>query len=180
MSNRKQNVLILVACGLVCVAIDGLDYATGRESDLFVFYFVPVALAAWRAGRGAGILMALIAAVAWFESDFLSEPSYLWVVGSWDTAMRLTAFLGTALATWKIREELAREQALNRALATAMAEVKQLRGIIPMCSFCRKIRDDKNQWIPLESYISKHSDAQVSHGLCPACYKKHYGEENGT
>ena len=61
-----------------------------------------------------------------------------------------------------------------------MAQIKTLSGILPMCSFCRKIRDDKNQWVPLESYISKHSDAQVSHGLCPICYKKHYGEENGT
>ena len=61
-------------------------------------------------------------------------------------------------------------------LKQAMAELKVLTGILPMCSFCKNIRDKDDKWIRLEQYISSHSEAQVSHGLCPECLKKHYGK----
>lgn len=60
----------------------------------------------------------------------------------------------------------------NRDLKKALEEVKTLRGIIPICSFCMKIRNDKGAWGRLEAYISEHSDARVSHGLCPECYER--------
>ena len=49
-------------------------------------------------------------------------------------------------------------------------QLRQLRGIIPICSYCKKIRDDDESWQQLETYISAHSDAMFSHGICPACY----------
>jgi PAS domain S-box-containing protein len=52
------------------------------------------------------------------------------------------------------------------------AEIKQLRGILPICSYCKKIRNDKDYWVQLESYISAHSLAQFSHGICPECLDK--------
>ena len=60
----------------------------------------------------------------------------------------------------------------NKKLEKALDEIKTLRGIIPICSYCKKMRDDKGAWDILEAYISKHSDAQFSHGVCPECYKK--------
>jgi hypothetical protein len=48
-------------------------------------------------------------------------------------------------------------------------EIKTLKGIIPICMFCKKIRDDKEIWQQLETYITNHSDAFFSHGMCPAC-----------
>jgi protein subunit release factor A len=54
----------------------------------------------------------------------------------------------------------------------AQAQVKQLEGIIPICMYCKKIRDDQESWHQLEKYISDHSDAQFSHSICPACYEK--------
>lgn len=51
-------------------------------------------------------------------------------------------------------------------------QIKQLRGIIPICSYCKKIRNDDQSWQQLEMYISAHSDAMFSHGICPACYAK--------
>jgi CheY-like chemotaxis protein len=65
------------------------------------------------------------------------------------------------------------QQALaNRVdeLEGALARVKQLQGLLPICSYCTKIRDDRNYWQQVESYISSHSDAQFSHGVCPDCY----------
>ena len=57
-------------------------------------------------------------------------------------------------------------------LRTALAKVKLLEGIIPICMYCKKIRDDKESWQPLEVYISEHSEALFSHGICPECSKK--------
>jgi K+-sensing histidine kinase KdpD len=167
-------------CIMFALLIDWLDMITGENYELFILYFLPIAGAAWWAGKRAGILLAAVSAVAWFESDVLSHPAHSISVESWDTAMRLISFLTIALALSKVKEELTREQRLNTDLTGAMSEIKQLRGILPMCSFCRKIRDADGHWAAFERYIADHSDAQVSHGLCPSCYKKHYGEENGT
>lgn len=57
-------------------------------------------------------------------------------------------------------------------LEAALSRVKQLEGIIPICSYCKKIRDDQDDWHRLEKYISDHSEAQFSHGICPACLEK--------
>ena len=57
-------------------------------------------------------------------------------------------------------------------LQQALNHIKTLQGILPICSYCKKIRDDHNYWQMLESYISKHSDAQFSHSICPECYEK--------
>jgi len=59
-----------------------------------------------------------------------------------------------------------------RALEEALTRVKQLQGLLPICSYCKKIRDDQNYWQQVESYISQHTEAQFSHGICPECYEK--------
>nr|NJM04870.1 PAS domain S-box protein [Desulfobacula sp.] len=72
----------------------------------------------------------------------------------------------------KQREELI------KALQKALSEVKTLRGFLPICSYCKKIRDDKGYWNQIESYIHKHSDAAFSHGICPDCSDKLYGDQD--
>jgi sigma-B regulation protein RsbU (phosphoserine phosphatase) len=54
-------------------------------------------------------------------------------------------------------------------LAEALVQVKQLHGLLPMCSWCKKIRDDSNYWHQIETYITRHSDAEFTHGICPDC-----------
>ena len=66
------------------------------------------------------------------------------------------------------RAEDEREQWV-RELQAALAEVKTLREILPICSYCRKIRDDENYWHTVESYISRHTTTRFSHGICPSC-----------
>jgi hypothetical protein len=56
-----------------------------------------------------------------------------------------------------------------------LKEIKFLEGYLPICSFCKKIRDGKD-WRSIEGYVSEHSEALFSHGLCPECAEKHYGE----
>lgn len=77
-------------------------------------------------------------------------------------------------------------EALIEDLKKALAEIRTLSGLLPICSSCKKIRDDKGYWRQIEEYISKHSEAEFTHGLCPSCAKKLYpqyfkdGAEHGT
>ena len=72
-----------------------------------------------------------------------------------------------------IEEERAK---LIEDLQEAVAEVKTLSGLLPICASCKKIRDDKGYWTQIESYIKDHSEAEFSHGICPECAKKLYPE----
>ncbi len=60
-----------------------------------------------------------------------------------------------------------------RELERVMEHIKILQGILPICSYCKKVRNDQNYWQRLESYLVAHSDVQFSHGVCPECYQKH-------
>ena len=62
------------------------------------------------------------------------------------------------------------------ALRQALSEVKDLSGLLPICSSCKKIRDDEGYWNQIESYIKEHSEAGFTHGICPECMKKLYPE----
>lgn len=72
-------------------------------------------------------------------------------------------------------EETKKQKAINQ-LEDALQEVKKLSGLLPICSSCKNIRDDKGYWQQLEKYIGDHSEAQFSHGMCPDCAKKLYPE----
>jgi hypothetical protein len=62
-------------------------------------------------------------------------------------------------------------------LKQALSEVKTLRGFLPICSNCKKIRDDKGYWNQIEVYVRDHSEAEFTHGICPECFKKLYPKE---
>ncbi len=57
-------------------------------------------------------------------------------------------------------------------LENALTKVKQLQGLLPICSYCKSIRDDQNYWHKVETYVKSHSEAEFSHGICPACWEK--------
>ena len=64
-------------------------------------------------------------------------------------------------------------------LQAALASNKQLRGLLPICSYCKRIRDDNQYWQQVEGYIAEHSDAQFSHGICPSCFERVSAELDG-
>lgn len=65
-------------------------------------------------------------------------------------------------------------QRAHAATERAMAELRTLRGIIPICSYCREVRTDAGDWTRIESYVREHTDAEFSHGICPACAGKQF------
>jgi hypothetical protein len=101
-------------------------------------------------------------------------------------AILLTLLLGVVLFIARradlsfLRQEKAdaEKRELITELRKALEEVKTLRGIIPICSYCKQIRDDKGMWNKLELYIHEHSDAQFSHGICPKCFAEQMKKMN--
>ena len=84
----------------------------------------------------------------------------------------LTAFsIRRLFAFRKVNAILVRR---NAELEKAMIEIKELRGLIPICSVCKKIRDDEDSWHQIEAYIESHSHAEFTHGICPECMRMLY------
>jgi phosphoserine phosphatase RsbU/P len=83
----------------------------------------------------------------------------------------LRARVQVGVRVLSLQERLAERVA---ELEVAISTVKRLQGLIPICSYCKRIRSDSNDWEQLESYISEHSDAQFSHGICPPCMAKQW------
>jgi hypothetical protein len=77
----------------------------------------------------------------------------------------------------RVKHLLHHERQLNEELSKAMAEIKVLSGLLPICASCKKIRDEQDAWHQIEVYISKRSEATFSHGICPECLVKLYGHK---
>jgi PAS domain S-box-containing protein len=107
-----------------------------------------------------------------FENRYICrDGSYRWF--RWNAVADMEHQLIYALArdiTESKRAEEERER-LVRELQTALGELRELREILPICMYCKSIRDDANYWHTVEAYISNHTKAQLSHGICPKCYE---------
>lgn len=104
-----------------------------------------------------------------FENRYMhKDGSFRWL--RWnaapDKSLAIYSVARDVTASKQAEEE--REQ-LVRELQTALAEVQTLREILPICSYCRKIRDDENYWHTVEDYIGQHTATRFSHGICPSC-----------
>lgn len=79
-------------------------------------------------------------------------------------------------ANKNLKKEITKHQKTIAQLREANTQIKTLSGIVPICMHCKGIRDDKGYWNELEKYISEHSEAQLSHGICDKCLEKYYPE----
>ena len=108
-----------------------------------------------------------------FENRYrCKDGSYRWL--RWNATADIDRQLIFSVArdiTVQKRADEERDRLL-RELQAALAEVKELREILPICMYCKRIRDDANYWQTVEAYISHHTKATFSHGICPACYEK--------
>jgi DNA-binding response OmpR family regulator len=81
----------------------------------------------------------------------------------------MRARISVGLQMLELQKRLAQRVA---ELEDALSQVKQLQGLLPICSYCKSIRDDGNYWQHVENYLGRHSDVQFSHSICPDCYHK--------
>jgi len=85
----------------------------------------------------------------------------------------------TLVTSWLIHRTCLRQQTTQVNLERLLAEVKTLGGMLPICSHCKKIRDDKGYWNQLEAYLNEHTDAEFTHGICPECAKEVFPRRSG-
>jgi sigma-B regulation protein RsbU (phosphoserine phosphatase) len=102
----------------------------------------------------------LVAGLSAGADDFLSKP--------FDPEI-LRARIDVGLRLLKLRSALA-DRVME--LETALSQVRQLHGLLPICSYCKHVRTDGDYWQQVEHYVAQHSDLQFSHGICPACYAR--------
>ena len=139
----------------------GIDYFP-------LLYAVPVVLAAWYSGRVPAMALAVVVPVA--RLVFLVEvgdaAGYFWSAGAMTAVRGVVVFF---MGLW-----FARLSEVERALDT---RVRVLEGLLPICSFCKNIRNESGEWERIETFISRRSEVQFSHGFCPSCGAAHYGSD---
>jgi hypothetical protein len=142
-----------------------ITFLAGPFIQFPIAFILPVALAAWFDGLGHALVFAIalpairFAFVLGFWIVPWSEAYSLANAGIRVSVLSLLAFLTSRVAI--------QDRTLRR-------EVAMLERILPICSFCKKIRDHDESWQPLETYFRNHSDLAFSHGLCPDCAQRHF------
>jgi hypothetical protein len=148
-------------------AVIALDVATGPYLYFPILFVFPVGLAAWFLGRNEALwtAVAVVAARFWVAVTYDTQYMPLWAAVM-NAGIRLIAFCGLAYLLSRIAEY---EHELEH-------RIEELEGILPICSFCKKIRNDEGSWEQLERYVTDRSAAEFSHSICGECERQHYGE----
>ena len=106
-----------------------------------------------------------------FENRYrCKDGSYRWLLWNARPDVERGVIYSIARDITERKAAEAERERLVAQLQAALAEVKTLRDFLPLCSYCRKVRDDENYWHSVESYISQHTATRFSHGICPACF----------
>ncbi len=142
------------------------DYYTPPYLQFTIISLIPIALSSWYSGWRWGVPMALVLTV--LRAFIVRAEDILWPI---QEIIANTLNEAVMLALFSIL--ISRLAIQHRKL---LKEVQILEGLLPICMHCKKIRNAEDSWEPLEKYITEHSEAQFSHGLCADCAKKHYGD----
>ncbi|HEX6324228.1 MAG TPA: hypothetical protein VFZ36_10925 [Vicinamibacterales bacterium] len=145
----------------IAAFVVALDYAVGPHLEFPGLFIVPVMYGAWYGGARWGLPLSLLP---------FAHVANVWALGAPDglfpatlsTIFRVAVLMPVA---WWIATVAASQRALRK-------EVDMLEGLLPICSYCKKIRDDTGDWQALEKYIQERSDATFTHGICDACLKE--------
>jgi hypothetical protein len=137
-----------------------IDYASGPFIQVPILFVVPVALATATHGRTIGSLVAVVLPLVRLSFFLQWELPSSWMLEAVDTAIDVSVLIGFSV----LIDQLIRQQ----------RELRVLEGMLPICGFCKRIRDERGGWHQLESFITLHSGAQFSHTFCQECGRKHY------
>lgn len=125
----SNRFLIFALCLLLLVGLGWLDFKTGFELNLFIFYSLPVGIAAWYLGLGSGVLMSAASALAWWLADRSAGQKYSSdFVLYWNSAIHVGCFLINAFSIAKTRQTVDRQRELEAALRGRDEELARLRG----------------------------------------------------
>jgi len=171
--NPRIQFLSILASLALWGRLAWLDLATGTRIRLGPIYALPVMLASWNLGGRWGVAAALFSAFLWHGIQVIVlHESGITFYRSWDMANGVLSFLAIAYAVLWAKRILLRVEEANVQLRDALEQVRTLEGLLPICAWCRKVRDDRGIWERIETYVTKHSNATWTHGICPDCAGK--------
>lgn len=108
-----------------------------------------------------------------FENRYVcKDGSHKWLLWNARADMENQVIYSVARDITRRKQAEEERERLLKELQDALAEVRELQDILPICMYCKNIRDDANYWQTVEAYISHHTKTRFSHGICPACYHK--------
>jgi hypothetical protein len=161
---------MLAGCWLLLGGLGWLDYVTGYEMSFFVFYSVPVGMAAWWAGRWPGIGAALGATVTWLLADYFSgtkysAPFYYY----WNSTIHFLAFMINAVTIAKIKSDLDQRHLLAAELESTRETLRAVSALLPACPACGKPRDSRADSGDAELVVLVREHPELSRTLCAGC-----------
>jgi hypothetical protein len=106
--------------------------------------------------------------------DFRLRPSFHQTVWFRAGCLAALAALAFAFHRHRLHAHERRERELRGHVELALARLEALRGLLPLCAWCRKVRDEGGTWEQIESCVARHSEAGFGHGICPECLEQHY------
>lgn len=157
--------------GLVLILMIGvIDYLTGYEVSFCIFYLLPVTVIGWFRGRTEGFAAAVISAVVWLVADVVDGHPYSHpLIPLWNALVRLSFFGIVVQLMGRLRVSLQNQERLVLELQEALVDAKVLAGLLPICAWCKNVRDDEGFWRQVENYIEHHTEVKFTHGMCPRC-----------
>ncbi|MCG8615281.1 MAG: hypothetical protein MI802_03630 [Desulfobacterales bacterium] len=166
----QSDVKVTVGCLVLAVVIFIIDSLIPLGVAGGVPYILVVLISLWSRNKRMPIYMAVVGSV-FTIIGFLISPAggEFWQV--------ITNRLLALFAVWVTAVLGIQRMSIYDEKEAALQEVKQLSGLLPICSQCKKIRDDRGYWNNLEAYIETHSDVFFSHSLCMDCSDELYGNE---
>jgi hypothetical protein len=172
---KKPTPFIWAIALLLNLIIGVIDYLTGYEIGIEVFYLIPIGILSWLVNRNAGFIMSAIGAATIVTANFFAgKVIQNYLIESWNVLVHFGFFI---VAVYLISEEKIiseNNKILIDKLQNSLDEIKTLSGLLPICAACKKIRDDDGYWKQIEHYISEYTDARFSHSICPDCKEKLY------
>jgi hypothetical protein len=159
----------IIICLDITVAIFVIDLLIPVGVSTGIPYILVILISLWSDRKVLPYYMAIGVSTLTIIGFFLSPSGgELWKA-------LINRFL-VLFAIWTVAILSVQRKIIYEQKEKALLEIKVLRGFLPICSSCKKIRDDRGFWNRIESYISDHSEAKFSHGICPECAKKLYPE----
>jgi hypothetical protein len=171
--SRRNSGLYLV-CGLLTVVILVIDMSVPLGVAMGVPYVAVVLISLWAPRIRFTVLVAVVASLLTICAFFLKpDVAEMWKAISNRSLALLAIWVTASLGLQrKIAEE--RREAALRERERALEDVRILRGFLPICASCKKIRDDQGYWTQIEGYIRDHSEADFTNSICPECSKRLY------
>ena len=163
--NRIRSIR-LFAQPAVWIALAGAflisDYLAGPDIQFPITFVFPVALAAWYRGFRWSMCLAVAQPLVRFTFTLAWNDPWSASVSTVNLFIRVAVLCGFA---WLVTNAVWQKR-----------RIAALEGLLPVCAWCKRIRDEHNSWLPLDKYLSQHAKLDITHGICPDCMRQQFPE----